>query len=76
MQVFHLVPAVLIFLLALLSAPGQAAEDVTDLQRREIMGGAEEAGFDRQVRRFFEFVILPAGIVLALVSLLSRKSAG
>lgn len=54
----------------------RAAEDdpLAEAQRREIVGGAD-AMLDEQTRRFFEFVILPAGLVLTLTLLLRSRSS-
>lgn len=46
------------------------AERISDLQRREILGGAEGAA-DLQSKRYIQIVLLPTGIVL-LIALLLR----
>jgi hypothetical protein len=45
------------------------AERISDLQRREILGGAEGAA-DLQSKRYIQIVLLPTGIVLLIAFLL------
>lgn len=64
-----------VILLAVVPAlPAAEADPLAEARRREIMGG-ETAIFDQEARRFFEFVILPAGLVLTLTLLLRSRSS-
>ena len=59
-----------------LSAQGATAdaeaERISDLQRREILGGAEDAA-DLQSKRYIQIVLLPTGIVLLIAFFLRGR---